>query len=372
MSFKIVFEEDSIGELSPSQIENFSFVSSIFKLYSGCKFIIKDFSKSLNNRLKTGMKVGVSFFVDEGEESFNEMAVLSFSKTGSNKFIEYVDITLISAIFFENTINTLTRTGNVGQIVKDILSKEFKLEEKQLVLEDTDDRVRRRYQLAEKSQDFMKNLMKYGTYLNTSVYLYTSPDGKIYLKSSYSMVTEQPKTAFTTSLADKLIEKPEGSDTVVGLVMSSFNINATGKNAVATMDNVFCTDNFKFSSDFDSHWETYSPEKDNSQSAIHSPTKTRFFNWNLTPDDAKAIAIRDFFEETSDTYSLLCTFDGWSLKEVNLGSPVYLILPYEPTVKSSTGADINLGEGIYLITQVKLLFNNRSETMAVSLSQISS
>lgn len=373
MSFSISFDEESIGTLSPTQIENFSFVSSIYKIYSGAKLTIKDFTKTLNNKLKTGQTVSVSFFNREGDIEYeNKMAVLSYAKSGSGQFIEYVNVTLISAIFFEDTEKSITRTGNVGQIVRSILTEEFKIDSDKMSIEDTDDRVRRRYQLSEKSQDFLKRITKYGTSLNTSVYLYTAPDGIIYLKSIYNMITEQPLVVLTTMLADRMAEKEEGNDTLKARLMTSYSLNATGKSAVAVLNNVFCTDNFRFSSDLYDHWESYSTEKDNSQSAVESPRKTKFFNWNMTPDDAKAFALRDFFEETINTYSLDCTVEGWPLKDLLVGTAVYLLLPYEPSVKSSTGADINLGEGVYLITQSTFMYENREEILVLSLSQVNS
>lgn len=373
MSFCVSFEDESIGKLAPPYIESFSFVSSIYKMYSGAKLVIKDMSKTLSNKLKTGLKVEVSLFEREKDEKCsNNMAVFSFSKSGSGQMVDTIEVTLISAMFFENTINSLARSGNVGQIVYDILSTEFKGSAPNLDISPTDDRARRRYQLSEKAQDFLKRIVKYGIKDNMPIYLYSAPDGYVHLKGLYEMISDTPTVALSTVLSSQETLTTENGNTLKEKIITGYVLNAFGKNAVSTIDNIFCVDNFSFSSDLDNHLESDSIEKGNSQVAVESPKKVRFLNWNYTPDDAKAIAAKEFFDETSDTFTLDCTLTGFQVKDIFLGSAVYMILPYEPTANSATGNKINLGEGIYLITQIKLLYSDKKETMALSLYQIAS
>lgn len=373
MSFSIEFQEPSIGLLSPPQIDSFSFVSSIYKMYAGAKFIVKDFSRALNNKLKTGMKVTVSFFdTEEKFEVKNNMSVLSFSKTGSSNIIDFIQITLVSSMYFEDTMNSIAREGNVGQLINNILTTEFKDSVPNVSIISTDDRVRRRYQLSEKSQDFLKRILKYGIKDNMPVYLYSAPDGTMYLKGIYDMITEQPLVALAPLQSDEVMASPEASDTLKERVVTSYGLESSGKNAISEMVSIFCTQNFKFSTNLDSYVDSTSIEKGNSQSFIDSPKKTKFFNWNYTPDDAKAIAVKEFFEETINTYTLVANLIGFPLKDIMIGSTVYFILPFDPTATSSTGAKINLGEGKYLITQVTLIYENKMESMSLVLSQIAS
>lgn len=371
MNFKIDFGDQSIGALSRPQIDSFSYTGSIFKIYAGAKLTIKDVTKTINNQLKTGMKAKVIFY-DDKKSYENEMRVLSFSKANTGNAVDYVDVVLVSAMYFDDTTKTMTYSGSISQILTDVFDNVFvdSVPKKNFV--STEDRIRRRYQLSEKTQDFVKRILKYGIRGSLPVYLYNAPDGTLYLKGVYDMISENPKVAASSVAASQLIQQPEGESTLSELIFWSHTLGANSKDTSSVIKNIFCTDNFAFSTKLANEVECCSVEKNNCQAEIETPSKTKFFNWNYTPDDAQSIAVKEAFEETIGTFGLSATFQDFIIDELALGSTVFVILPFEPTVSNNSGAKVNLGEGKYLITQVTYIYEEHQSRTIASMLQIAS
>lgn len=371
MNFSIKFGEQTIGEISKAHVDSFSFISSIFRMYSGAKFVIKDATKTLNNCLKTGMKVTVTFFNDTKSYE-NKMRVLSFNKKGSGEVVDFIEVVLVSAMYFEEVTKTMTYSGSVSSIITDVFNNVFKETNPTISFCSTEDRTRRRYQLAEKTQDFLKKIIKYGIKSGLPVYLYSAPNGIMYLKGVYDMISDNPKIVASSMLASQLIQLPKNSGSLSELVFFGHSFGINTRDSFSSVKNIFCTKNFKFSTQLPDEVSYNGTEVNNSQSEVSSPSKTRFFNWNYTPDDAQAIAIRDAFEETINTFTMTASFKDFLVDELTLGTCIFVILPFDPTTTNSTGSKINLGEGKYLITQVSYIYENKTFKTVASLSQIAS
>lgn len=371
MNFKIEFGEQSIGSLSRAQIDSFSFTASIFNLYAGAKLTLKDVTKTINNQLKTGMRCQVIFY-DNNKSYTNEMRVLSYSKVNSSNAVDYVDLILVSAMFFDDVTNTMTYTGSVSQILTKVFDNLFVDSVPKKSFVSTEDRTRRRYQLSEKTQDFVKRILKYGIRGNLPVYLYNAPDGTLYLKGVYDMISENPKIVASSISASQIIQQPEGASTLSELIFWSHTFGANTKQSSSLVNNIICTENFAFSTQLANEIECYSVEKNNAQAEVETPIKTKFFNWNYTPDDAQSIAVKEAFEETVGTYYLSATFQDFIIDELTLGSTLLVILPFQPTASNNTGASVNLGEGKYLVTQLTYIYEEHQSRTIASMLQIAS
>lgn len=371
MTFKIRLGHPDIGDLSMAQIDSFSYMASIFRLYAGAKFILKDMTKTVNNMLKTGMEATVTFQSEE-KTYVNEMRILSFNK-GSDDYVgDRIEIILISAIYFENEIKTMTHAGPVSQILSNVFTNILKNSAPKIDFVTTEDRARRRYQLGERSQDFAKRITKYAIKGNLPVYLYSAPDGVVHLKGVYDMMTSVPKVVLSSISASKLIKMPNNDSSMSELIYFGHSFSSNTKYTSSLITNVFCTKNFKFPTQLADTSVYTGSDYDNPQAEIGSPPKTKFYNWNLTPDDAMAIAVREAFEETANAYTMSSTFRGLIVDELQLGSTVMSILPYEPTATGTNGSKVNLGEGKYLITQINYIYENKILRTEAHMCQIAS
>jgi len=374
MVFYLEFENSSIGKLSEVQIDSFSYVCNIFKLYAGAKIVIKDFAKKTNNLIKSGMPVNVVFTDNDKKSYVNRMRILSFTKVPEpqTNFTDYLEITLVSAMYFDNIISSSAHKGTVSNIIEEIISKNFSNSVKEYKITQTDDLIRRRYQLEERSQDFMQRICKYGIKNKLPVYLFFDSKGILNLASVDDMIKSEPKYVANTVLADQTFQIPADNESLSKITFFDFQLLNSGKNANTIINSIFTTDNFRHSTAIVGSLTYSSAEYNNSQASEESPTKTVFYNWNLAPSDAYSIAARKSFEDTIYTYSLSASFNGFMVDELMLGSVIYIILPFTPTETSSKGAKINLGEGKYMVTQLSYLYENNMLTTNATFVQVAS
>lgn len=374
MVFYLEFTNSSIGRLSQAQIDSFSFACSIFKLYSIAQVVIKDFTKEINNMIKSGMPVDVVFTDNDNKTYVSKMSVLSFKKVPSpqTSFVDYTEVTLVPAMYFDGKMSSSAHKGTVHDILEEILSKQFQDSVTNKDIVQTEDLIRRRYQLGERPQEFMERITKYGVKGKMPVYMYFDSKGTLNLGSIADMVSSQPKYIANSVLADQLYQIPGDGETLNKLNFYNFQMSNLGKGACSQIDSIFTVEGFRTTTDIVDSLTYTSPEYNNSQAQKTSPPKTKYFDWNLAPNDAFAIAAREAFEETAYTYSLSASFSGFAIDELPLGSVLYVILPYEPTALGNNDSKINLGEGLYMVTQLKFTFESNVMSTSATMIQVAS
>lgn len=372
MEFSVDFLESPIGILTKDKIGSLSFIASIFRFYTGARLQIKDVTKTYNNLLKNGMPVDIAFS-DENVSYTNHMRVLSFSRPvkDTDPLIDEYDVTLVSSVYFEDTLGTVAHTGSVSTITEDVCRNRLHIEPSALDILQTDDLVRRRYQLGERAQDFLVRLSKYGTSSRTPVYLYHDEKGMVNLRSVADMVSVQPVWALcgTTVEREGVVFDPS----IGTLRYRSLALANDMKKACSGIEEVFTTENFFSASDTAGSLVYNSVETDNNQSAASTPRRMGFYGWNKAPSDAFALAVRDTFESTAFTYSASVDLLGFQMERLPIGSTAYIILPHSPTERSGSGEDANLGEGRYLVTQAVYSYTGGTDyTTSLSLIQVAS
>lgn len=371
MTFYVKFDNASIGIVDPLKIGSFSFMASIFNVYAGAKILLKDFAREHNNDVKTGMNVDVHFVDEEKSQDYVvPMAVLSYKKVPGPSTTDYIDVTLVSRAYFHNELVTSAHSGTVSQITysifKDRLSKEFN----SLVLEDTQDTDRIRYQLGERDVDFLDRITKYGYIDNKPVYLFSDPLGNLNLKGISSMEDSTPKFTITPLTFLQGGQKASSSNTAPTLIPLEMFFNGGSKGSVSECSSVFNNVMFVSPSGYTSSVNSKDSEEGNAQSEVASPKKVEFYGWNLSPEDSLGISVRRNFERNADVYTFEAVFDSFLINQLPLGSVSYVILPFEPTARSSNGSEVNAGEGKYLVSQVKFVYEDSLLRTSVKMIQV--
>ena len=372
MTLYIKFEDSTIGVIQPKDILKMSFICSIFKTFSMSKLIIRDFSKGSFNKIKNGSSVDVVFKDKDKQEYVNKMKVLSFVKAPGVRLNDVIELTLISSIYFDNAFGTNVYDGSVGTIIENIMSKFFKTSINSYKGTITDDLPRRRYQLSEKTLDFMKRILKYGVKESLPVYLFHDMYGNFNLKGLSEMMNDTPKfIAIPKAVYNdpSLYTKDESEQLVV---MSDFITAFDGRNACSQISNKFVTSNFKFQDTVQTSYTYISVEDLTNQVETKTPKKVKFFGWNLAPSDAATIAIKEAFEDTYTTCAFKGVFQITDIDELDLGSVITIKLPYDKSEKNSKGQDSNLSEGKYLITDLEFSMDSEAVKIIASMIQIKS
>ena len=371
-SIKIEFENSPIRDLPLESIDKVSFICSIFKVYSLARIRFRDTAKRYFNNIKGG--IPVNFIFESGSNRYvNKMMVLSFEKESSpgGDATDIIEMTLISSIYFDKTQNTASYDGSVGIIIETIMSEFFKNTVTKYEGTSTDDFPRRRYQTSERTLDFMKRILKYGIQGKKPVYLFTDAKGVLKLRGISEMSNSSPKCTARSVLSEKLGSVGTHNTSDKNIVMYDFHSIFNGKKACSKINSVFSVRNFRFSEGTESSYTYIGPELRNNQIETGVPPKTRFYGWNLAPMDAYAIAARDSFEDTYDTCSFLATFMGFDVDNLELGGTLDIELPYNPgTTRDSSGDEANLGEGRYLITELRFEGDGNSLQTIATLVQV--
>lgn len=372
--FKIVFPESSLGEVSPAYIESFTFVTDLNKLYAGAKVVFKNFCREAFNEIKTGMKVEFTLKTtgsDEGKSYTNYMRVLSFEKVPNTEtsLVDYLNVTLISSWYFVSAIQTKAYQGSIGEIVSSVFTQNFSSENFKTNFGATTDPARIRYQISEKSQDFLKRILKYGTVQNTPLYLYTDAKNTVNLKSLSDSLNGNVSSTLIpdlTETTEKGVSKNTTDIRVSNKVrLKNYKILTENQNSSSRQTTFFTVAGFVASQDVKGSVTTVNAENNNSASDIATPSLVRYMDWSYTPQDAIAIATKDYYEKNLNAFSLVIETDGFALDAIPLGSLNKVILPFKG-IKTSSGHEENLGEGGYVVQHLEYIFSdNISSTKAL-------
>lgn len=359
MRFRIYFEETGDGGIPESNIQSFNFVSNIFKMYAGASLVIKDIKASLINKIKTGAGVTVEFYdIYDAEKKYsNKMRVLSFKKFMGDGIIDKIEVNLISSLFFEKEVVTQAHEGNVSQILFTVFKDNLTNPEYILDIDSTSDRSRYRYQIAETYPNFLKRISKYAYKDNGTVFLYHDPRGVLKLKGVEDFMAIEPSYVASTLSTDQWGVKVDGSGMLLNLPIIDYTIDTVDSASTSSVTSKFCTELFKSPDSFIGE-ATFNGvcSLNNAQVEKVYPEKQDFYNWDITPDDAFALACRKGFEDAYMSYTLSITVNDFLLDTLALGNVIYVILPYNPTELSSSGDKVNGGEGKYMVTRVRYSF----------------
>ena len=352
---------DSGAELNPALVESFSFQVDIQNLNAKAVVKLRDITHSLFNQIKTGLSVNIVFY-DTGNSQViytNYMKVLSFNKKPSNvkNLADYIVVNLISAWYFDSKEEVSSSyTGTYYEIVNQLLSNKQK-KYYNLDLTATDDNIRYRYRIAETDQHFLERLMKYGRIGNLPVYLYTDAKGNLKLSGIENFIKGTCKYFAAPDTAMQLPTIPSNASDLQGLRMTSYKIIGDSSNSNSRTSTRFSTKNFKLNTTADSAVNINNTEIANSQSAEYTPSFTGYTGWNLTPDDALSVSVKNNFERNMKTYSLICIIPDFIL-DLNLGDKLKVYLPFQPVQGRKAGTITNLGEGEYFIKHIDYIYKN--------------
>lgn len=370
MKVYVEFEDSSIGVLSYKAISKLSFICSIFKIFAMGHLVINDFAKRAFNLIKSGMPVNIVFVDEKGKEYINRMKILSFTKIPSMSFKDTLDLTLISSIYFDDSFGTNVYEGSVGSIIDVIMSKFFKRSVDNYKGIITDDPPRRRYQVSEKTLDFMKRILKYGIKDNFPVYLFHDARGNLNLRGFREMAKTTPE--YTISMVGYTLpeQTKSSNESEIPFTMYDFVSAFDGRKACSEITTKFSAANFRFQNKVQSSYTFKSVESQSNQVFDKTPKKVKFSGWNLTPTDALSIAAKESFEETYNTCVFKATFRGLDVDNLELGKTFNINLPFDNSAKNSLGQNSNLGEGRYLVTDLEFVLNESSVQTVASMIQV--
>lgn len=372
MTCYIEFEDSPIGVVSYTRILRLSFICSIFKVFSMANMVLNGLAKKYFNDMKSGLPVNFVFVDDDNKSYVNKMKVLSFSKLPDTEYnvSDIMEVTLISAIYFDKSVGTLVHDGSVGTIYDNIMAKFFKTSVTEYKGIPTEDIPRRRYQTGERTLDFMKRILKYGVQGNMPIYLFHDSKGVLNLRG----ISEMSKSIPGYTAIPALVGSTDGmsqSSTNAYLLMWDLISEFNGRTTCSRIDNIFTTENFKFNDKVISSYSFRSAETGNNQIFDSIPSKIKYYGWNLAPNDAFAISAKESFESTSNSCIFKATFRGADVGRLNLGSTIDVQLPtYGNTAKNSKGESSNLGEGRYLITDLEYSLSGDGVQTVVSMIQV--
>ena len=356
MNFSIELVKES-RIISSVEIHSFEFTTDIFSLYSICNLTIKDIASQTFNIIKTGMDVNV-LFTDENDNTYkNKMKVVFYTKVPGkqNSLTDYLKLILYPSFFFLSSTATRAYQGSVYNIISEIYNKYFtKYFTKDF--SETSDVSRVRYQIAENSQDFMFKILKYGIIDNLPVYLYMDSRNCLNLKGIAEFIKREPLHILEPSLVELTNNEPANDrDTnKIGLLDYKFVGDIT--NTSSKIITKFTTAAFVSSRSLLDKVTLRSTENGNAQSDSLSSEITNFKLWNLTPDDALTISIKENFENCARNYCVVCLCRGILIEGFQPGDTLKILLPAEPVINSSTGQVGNLGEGVYLIQKTQYIW----------------
>ena len=371
MTFSIEFEDSPIGVVNSSRIASVSFICSIFKTFSMAKVVLSGLAKKYFNDMKSGLPVNF-IFMGDGKTYVNKMKVLSFSKIPDTQFetSDTLDITLISAMYFDKSSGTLIHEGSVGAIYDNIMSKFFKGSVPEYQGTVTDDFPRRRYQTNERTLDFMQRILKYGIKGNMPVYLFHDAKGVLNLRGISEMSKSYPSY---TAIPARFATTPELTQSSITPYLEMWNFISlfNGRTSSTKVTNIFSTSNFRFNNKIVNSYTFNSLGTGNSQIFDDIPSRTKFYGWNLAPTDAMAIAAKDSYEANSTSCLFKGVFRGMDVDRLELGSTINVQLPsFGNTAKNSNGESSNLGEGRYLISDLEFSMDGESVKTTASMIQV--
>ena len=368
MNFAITFDDEYLGTFSKTEVSYFAYYCSLLKINATCKIILKSVDSTKLNKIKIGTPFTIKFYNDS-EFYENKMKIITFSKAESNGAVDYVKILGVSPLFFNNNESTQAYGGSVSQILNNLLKKDLN----NIVntsIETTEDKSRIRYRIAEKPQEFISRIMKYGNIGNSPIYIYYDAKGCFNLKGVSSLIKASPSYISIPSSVDKANIKIELEDSIPKLTMMSNVFNINNGNQVSQIVSIFNTELFKCPNTVDVSVISSSTQENNASVESSYPSRTDFYDWYICPDDAKNISIKNSFEDLGMFQLLSATYSDFLIKQLDLGNIHYVILPYTPTEKSTNGADVNGGEGLYMVLDTTFIFENGIARTQANFTQV--
>ena len=348
--FKILLPNTTPSFIPLIYAESFIFTEDINKLYSGAKLVLKELGSEMFEVLKTGQSVDIVLYGQNDVEYTNHMKVMQVNRVPvpNSALISNVEVTLISSWYFEPLIETKVYRGNVGNIISEIYERKFKNIELNSSFSSTSEPVRIRYQIAEKTQNFMKRLIPYGSISNYPLYLYTDSRNTLNLKGLNDFINSYVKYAYVSDYVSTIqANVANATNTYNTIRMKGYRLNSSSQLSSSKQTTYFTTDNFVCSSDKATSSKLANAETSNSLSKVTTPPTIKYTNWAMTPQDALNATTKQFYDENLDIYTLSCTLYGFAVDEAKLGGLIKVVLP-----KSENQSEEANGSAGYVIQHV--------------------
>lgn len=376
MQVAIVFDDEAIGVFSETEVDYFAYYCSIFKVNATCKIVVKiplTLTKKVN-KLKVGTQFTVKFW-NKSESYNNKMRILTFSRTDDEGTIA-ITILGVSSLFFNNTEATCSYEGTVSQIINKVVQLDLKNDIKLTHIDSTDDRASIRYRIAEEPQEFISRIMKYGSKNGGPIYVYQDAKGFFKLRGieSFKSVSDNLKYVSITQFGEQNDVKTNLDDTSTRLTMLSANLAINNGKQISQITSKLCTELFRSSSTTPTQMKEeitqWSIQKNNASVALQYPSRTDFYDWYVSPDDAKSMAYKTGFEDLGMFQLLKANYGDFMIKELDLGNIHYVVLPYEPSEPSSNGSIVNSSEGEYMVVETTFIRQDGVNKTEATLTQI--
>ena len=353
---------DSKDNLPNIYIKSFSFMEDIDKMYTGAKVILKDISTVLRNALSIGQDVNFKLVRSEEITYTNPMKILSITPVTENKkFVNEIELTLISKWYFDELNSSSIHKGSYGGIVKSICEK-YSAQIGTYDVEETDDPSRIRYQTRERTQDFMKRMVPYGTLQNLPVYLYSDFKGCLNLKGLATFANSSPKYVF---LPDLVVKREEVSLSAIeekGMIplrLNDYHTTISLQEANSKEDVLISTSNFFSTSNLNYRATLSNAENSNAKVLTKTPQTYSSKNWNYLPSDALSLSIYEYFQKNLYSFAISGTLIGMNLDTIQLGDKVRVLLPSDTT--SVTDLLTSSTTPNYIITHIERKMSHSAE-----------
>lgn len=350
-------------------IDYFEYKSSLLDFYSRAKLTVKDMAKDTFNYIKIGTPITIEFF--DGDISYiNNMKVLKYNKLPGESPVDTLELTLVSAWYFDCSMEDTARDGNIGNIFNKIAQDKFSKHVK-IDIGSTEEAPSRRYQIGEEIHSFMERIIKYGIKGNFPVYLYTDAKGILNLKGINDFINKEAYYLAVPDTSDVAMTVSKNvNEKTIRLKKYRFSTNI--ENAHSLFRTKFTTEHFIASvSNVANDISLTDPEFRNPQSLSYSPPKTKIRTWEYTPEDALAISMRESFEASLSVFYLSAVVTGFVFSGLNVGDMIKVDLPFKKVKDVLSGKEQNLGEGSYLITETHYVYSNNEEYTKIKASQFS-
>lgn len=338
--FKIELPNTAPSSIPPTFVDSLVFTEDIYKLYSGAKLILKELGPETFSVFKTGQAVDITFYLREGVSYTNHMKVMGVNRlpVPQSALVSTLEVTLISSWYFESLTDTRVYRGNVGTIISQIYDLKLKRANIASDFIATSESSRVRYQISEKTQDFMKKLIRFGSSNGFPLYLYTDSRGTLNLKSLGDFINSPVKYAYTSDYVSSVDSSVSSTTSTYNTIrMKGYKLNSLSQYATSKQTTLFTSRAFVSSTSEASYSTVSNAEISNSLSSTATPQTIAYTNWAFTPQDALNSTTKDFYDRNLSLYTMNCTFDGFRLEEARLGNLVKVMLPNPPDSSTTDG-----------------------------------
>lgn len=352
--FEILLVNSSPSSIPSFFISSFVFTEDINRLYSGAKIVFKELGPDMFEALKVGQAVDIVLY--EGETPYkNHMRIMEVNRVTSaqSALLSNVEVTFISSWYFDSLVTTKAYKGNISVILTEIYENQLKNSDISIDLHATSDVSRVRYQISEKTQDFMKRIIKYGSIGNTPLFLYTDSRNVLNLRSLSDFVNSYTKYAYFTEASASLSSTQGATTNYNPVKMLKYSLNNASQLAASKQTTYFTTSHFVCSTDKTTAATFSNAETSNTLTGTTTPVTVKYTNWSLTPQDALNISTKAFYDENLDVFTVSCTLPGFMLQAAQLGNLIKVVLP-----KSENSTEEATGSAGYVVQHVDYTWQN--------------